>query len=67
MDAAKQKKETELHLPDEGIAHLEEVPELCELSVYAYTCIHDIVHVHCRYIYTCIQVHMYTGTHVHNL
>ena len=29
VESAKQKKETEINLPDEGIAHLEEVPELC--------------------------------------
>ena len=30
VEAAKQKKETEINLPDEGIAHLAEVRELCE-------------------------------------
>lgn len=31
VEAAKQKKELEFHLPDEGIAHLEDVPELFTL------------------------------------
>ena len=30
VENAKQKKETEINLIEEGIAHLEEVPELCE-------------------------------------
>ena len=30
VENAKQKKETEINLVEEGIAHLEEVPELCE-------------------------------------
>ena len=32
VETAKQKKETEINLTDEGIAHLAEVPELCELE-----------------------------------
>lgn len=32
VETAKQKKETDINLIDEGIAHLEEVPELCELA-----------------------------------
>ena len=30
VENAKQKKETDITLVEEGIAHLEEVPELCE-------------------------------------
>ena len=30
VDVVKQRKDTELNLPDEGIANLEDVPELCE-------------------------------------
>ena len=30
VESAKQKRETELRLPDEGIANLEDVPELCK-------------------------------------
>lgn len=30
VESAKQKKETELHLVDEGIVNLEDVPEMCE-------------------------------------
>lgn len=30
VEAVKQRKETELHLPDESVANLEDVPELCE-------------------------------------
>lgn len=30
VESTKQKRETELRLPDEGIANLEDVPELCE-------------------------------------
>ena len=30
VENAKQKKESEINLVEEGIAHLEEVPELCE-------------------------------------
>lgn len=33
VENAKQKKETEINLADEGIAHLEEVPELCESGI----------------------------------
>lgn len=32
VEAAKQKKETEIHLADEGVANLEDVPELCTLQ-----------------------------------
>jgi hypothetical protein len=32
VETAKQKKETEINLSDEGIAHLEEVPELCKFT-----------------------------------
>lgn len=34
VEIVKQRKDTELNLPDEGIANLEDVPELCELSRY---------------------------------
>ena len=34
VESTKQKRETELRLPDEGIANLEDVPELCELHIY---------------------------------
>ncbi len=30
VEAAKHKKDTEIHLADEGVANLEDVPELCE-------------------------------------
>lgn len=30
VEVVKHKKDTELNLPDEGIANLEDVPELCE-------------------------------------
>lgn len=30
MEVVKQRKDTELNLPDEGIVNLEDVPELCE-------------------------------------
>ncbi len=33
VEAAKQRKETELNLPDEGVANLEDVPELCKPPV----------------------------------
>lgn len=33
VESTKQKRETELRLPDEGIANLEDVPELCELHI----------------------------------
>ena len=32
MEVVKHKKDTELNLPDEGIANLEDVPELCKLT-----------------------------------
>lgn len=32
VEVAKQKKETELNLPDEGVANLEDVPELCKIG-----------------------------------
>lgn len=31
VEVVKHRKDTELNLPDEGIANLEDVPELCEL------------------------------------
>ena len=34
VETAKQKKETEINLSDEGIAHLEEVPELCKFTKF---------------------------------
>ena len=41
METAKQKKETEIHLVDEGVAKLDDVPELCKYSPsmvsYAYS------------------------------
>ncbi len=37
VEVVKQRKDTELNIPDEGIANLEDVPELCELYVYT-TC-----------------------------
>ena len=64
VDAAKQKKETELHLPDEGIAHLEEVPQLCELSVYAYRYIYN---VSCIYINLYIHLPLCTQTVIANV
>ena len=33
VESTKQRRETELRLPDEGIANLEDVPELCELHI----------------------------------
>lgn len=30
VEVVKQKRDTELNLPDEGITNLEDVPELCE-------------------------------------
>ena len=33
VENAKQKKETEINLAEEGIAHLEEVPELCKRNL----------------------------------
>lgn len=38
VENAKQKKETEINLADEGIAHLEEVPELCESAFVFWLC-----------------------------
>ena len=37
VENTKQKEETELYLPDEGIAQLEDVPEFCEFA---------LVHIH---------------------
>lgn len=34
VEVVKQRKETELNLPEEGITSLEDVPELCEYSSY---------------------------------
>ena len=34
VEVVKHRKDTELNLPDEGIANLEDVPELCELWYY---------------------------------
>ena len=31
VEVVKHRKDTELNLPDEGVANLEDVPELCEL------------------------------------
>ena len=42
VENAKQKKETEINLVEEGIAHLEEVPELCEWwqqKTFAFACV----------------------------
>ena len=32
VEHSKQKKETSIHLPDEGISALEDVPELCKTT-----------------------------------
>lgn len=40
VETAKQKKETEINLQDEGIAHLEEVPELCKSAGQSQRCAH---------------------------
>ena len=37
VESTKQRRETELRLPDEGIANLEDVPELCELHIMSCT------------------------------
>ena len=58
VEAAKQKKELEFHLPDEGIAHLEDVPELCEcVCVCVRECVCECVCVsECECVCECVCV-----------
>lgn len=48
VEAAKARKETELILPDEGVANLEDVPELCEWHgpVLHTKTLQDLMYVH---------------------
>ena len=53
VEGAKQRKETEIHLADEGVANIEDVPELCTLDV----AFKWILRINCwMYVARCIRL-----------